>query len=365
MDGRNSSGARISLLNDDSSSSSSEERPGADRRAPTSLAHSRTSSFASTPVHSSPPTPQLVRSDSSDSATMQRTPSPITPINFGFDPHAVAHQKSVFDQRTYPTTAHASFFPPSLKDAASSYPQIGQHSSSAAPTFAYAAAAPAVSMAAARAALYPPSQQADPATSQQPQQQSSAPTKQSGKKNQYPCPLAKEYSCSHFFTTSGHAARHAKKHTGKKDAFCPECNKAFTRKDNMEQHRRTHQNGRNASKSSSENSSSATNKRQKTSSSSQSKRSKPPPLQASTSIIDPSLPISPASSYGYSDAGLAISGLAQNAPQVYPPELLGQAAFASSSPYPLGPYYDSLSGLDKLAMAASGEGPRQGNIGTF
>nr|POE74782.1 transcription factor sp3 [Quercus suber] len=69
------------------------------------------------------------------------------------------------------------------------------------------------------------------------------------KKNQYPCPMAKQFGCTDYFTTSGHAARHAKKHTGKKDAFCPECNKAFTRKDNMEQHRRTHQNGRGASRS--------------------------------------------------------------------------------------------------------------------
>jgi uncharacterized Zn-finger protein len=68
------------------------------------------------------------------------------------------------------------------------------------------------------------------------------------KKNQYPCPLSKQFNCADYFTTSGHAARHAKKHTGKKDAFCPECNKAFTRKDNMEQHRRTHQNGRGASR---------------------------------------------------------------------------------------------------------------------
>jgi uncharacterized Zn finger protein (UPF0148 family) len=61
--------------------------------------------------------------------------------------------------------------------------------------------------------------------------------------------MAKQVGCSDFFTTSGHAARHAKKHTGKKDAFCPECNKAFTRKDNMEQHRRTHQHGRGSSRS--------------------------------------------------------------------------------------------------------------------
>ncbi|KAK1058288.1 hypothetical protein LTR74_013489 [Friedmanniomyces endolithicus] len=73
--------------------------------------------------------------------------------------------------------------------------------------------------------------------------------KSHAKKNQYPCPLAKQIGCNDFFTTSGHAARHAKKHTGKKDAFCPECKKAFTRKDNMEQHRRTHQNGRGAPRS--------------------------------------------------------------------------------------------------------------------
>ncbi|KAF2401367.1 hypothetical protein EJ06DRAFT_529504 [Trichodelitschia bisporula] len=64
------------------------------------------------------------------------------------------------------------------------------------------------------------------------------------KRTQFPCPLAREYNCHDHFTTSGHAARHAKRHTGKKDAICPECGKGFTRKDNMEQHRRTHQNGR-------------------------------------------------------------------------------------------------------------------------
>lgn len=70
----------------------------------------------------------------------------------------------------------------------------------------------------------------------------------STKKNSYPCPVAKQFNCNEFFTTSGHAARHAKKHTGKKDAICPECGKAFTRKDNMEQHRRTHNGNRSNSK---------------------------------------------------------------------------------------------------------------------
>ncbi|CAG7950126.1 unnamed protein product [Penicillium salamii] len=61
-----------------------------------------------------------------------------------------------------------------------------------------------------------------------------------GRKNKYPCPYAASHGCSATFTTSGHAARHGKKHTGEKSVHCPICNKAFTRKDNMKQHIRTH-----------------------------------------------------------------------------------------------------------------------------
>lgn len=61
-----------------------------------------------------------------------------------------------------------------------------------------------------------------------------------GRKNKYPCPYAASHGCSATFTTSGHASRHGKKHTGEKNVHCPICNKAFTRKDNMKQHIRTH-----------------------------------------------------------------------------------------------------------------------------
>lgn len=61
-----------------------------------------------------------------------------------------------------------------------------------------------------------------------------------GQKNKYPCPYAASHGCAATFTTSGHAARHGKKHTGEKSVHCPICNKAFTRKDNMKQHIRTH-----------------------------------------------------------------------------------------------------------------------------
>lgn len=61
-----------------------------------------------------------------------------------------------------------------------------------------------------------------------------------GRKNKYPCPYTASHGCTATFTTSGHAARHGKKHTGEKSVHCPICNKAFTRKDNMKQHIRTH-----------------------------------------------------------------------------------------------------------------------------
>ncbi|KAI5279454.1 hypothetical protein KEM54_004176, partial [Ascosphaera aggregata] len=63
------------------------------------------------------------------------------------------------------------------------------------------------------------------------------------KRNKYPCPFAQSHGCSATFTTSGHAARHGKKHTGEKGVSCPTCGKAFTRKDNMKQHIRTHRGG--------------------------------------------------------------------------------------------------------------------------
>lgn len=62
-------------------------------------------------------------------------------------------------------------------------------------------------------------------------------------KKKYACPHAKTAGCKDTFTTSGHAARHGKKHTGEKNVACPTCGKTFTRKDNMKQHERTHKAG--------------------------------------------------------------------------------------------------------------------------
>ncbi|KAL8704819.1 MAG: hypothetical protein Q9201_002051 [Fulgogasparrea decipioides] len=72
------------------------------------------------------------------------------------------------------------------------------------------------------------------------QTSSTSPTEPKPAKKKFPCPHAARYNCSDTFTTSGHAARHGKKHTGEKSVVCPTCSKAFTRKDNMKQHERTH-----------------------------------------------------------------------------------------------------------------------------
>ncbi|EPS32174.1 hypothetical protein POX_d05661 [Penicillium oxalicum] len=86
----------------------------------------------------------------------------------------------------------------------------------------------------------PPEILNDPSTETQSPRSQSESSRGTGRKNKYPCPYARSHGCTSTFTTSGHAARHGKKHTGEKSVHCPICNKAFTRKDNMKQHIRTH-----------------------------------------------------------------------------------------------------------------------------
>ncbi|EMD01079.1 hypothetical protein BAUCODRAFT_21037 [Baudoinia panamericana UAMH 10762] len=255
MDGRNSSGRKISLLNDRSDVAAA--YPPKFQLA-SLLAHSRasSSSCASTPSLS-PQTPQLVRSSSSDSRGFS-TPSPLTPSYASFE-HAVAthHQHHHHHQLPGKAQQHQSQY----YIYSNHYSKMDDHNASMYPPLPDATGAlssaypmPQMPQQIAPTPIMPqqPTQRSSNSPASEPSHISNASNvsnaKPSGKKNQYPCPMAKQYNCNDFFTTSGHAARHAKKHTGKKDAFCPECNKAFTRKDNMEQHRRTHQNGRGASR---------------------------------------------------------------------------------------------------------------------
>jgi hypothetical protein len=370
MDGRNSTGSKVSLLND--SSDVAPLATKAHHQLPSlaaahyhshhhqqhhshfqqhhhhhsSRAHSRASSRTSTPSLS-PQTPPLVRSDSSDSRTFG-SPSPLTPAH-----HYSSHDRQQQDrQQQYFIVQHR--YGKMDDPAMSMYPPPDASNLAMPSAYALPAQLPVQ--------VAPPVQQ--PMQNMQPMQQqyrasaspSSEPSRVSTvsaasngarpaapKKNQYPCPLSKQFNCADYFTTSGHAARHAKKHTGKKDAFCPECNKAFTRKDNMEQHRRTHQSGRNAAKGAERDVKKAKH---------QAKRPKPAPLQSSTmpslsqlSMVDPSLPLSP--------SGFAMAPAVQSSDSFleFPPS----SRYPDPAAYSYNPAPAQYGGLDALAIAASGE----------
>ncbi|KAF2761700.1 hypothetical protein EJ05DRAFT_182500 [Pseudovirgaria hyperparasitica] len=277
MDAKDSNGRRISLLNADdttlpnrqsfantrhSSYSSQGSAQSYQQYTLSSSSVTRLSSFQSgySSPCSSPQTPSLVRSRSSDSTADMQTPSPITP-EFGYLDSLNAHPQAYSDSTAYFNKDLPQYIPQQPPTLSQTYMQ---------------------------------STPAQPAYYAQPPAENKSAPAQKSKKNQYPCPVAKQYNCSDHFTTSGHAARHAKKHTGKKDAMCPECNKAFTRKDNMEQHRRTHLNGRSTTKGTA-----VEDRSRKVVKQQNMKRPKPAPLQAAQPVqqvvVDPALPQLPIS----------------------------------------------------------------------
>lgn len=267
MDGKNCTGRKISLLNDSSDvgplfaakaqhhtlpplTGHHHTHPSLPRFT-TLESHSRASSCSSSPSLS-PQTPHLVRSSSSDSRSYA-TPSPLTPSsNHSFHDHFGHHhaqqQQHAQHPQQYYIYSQRSGKMDDLNGGLYPVPDASIGMPAAYPMPAQIPAQMQVMQPQPAQQLY----RTSTSPSSEPSRVSTVSASSANnrgaapKKNQYPCPLAKQFNCNDYFTTSGHAARHAKKHTGKKDAFCPECNKAFTRKDNMEQHRRTHQTGRGA-----------------------------------------------------------------------------------------------------------------------
>jgi len=318
MDGKNSSGRRVSLLNDGPEAPTLVRLPSI-----TPSLRSHTSSYTSSPI-GSPAIPRLVRSDSSDSVTMQ-TPSPITPEFAPFDGQMPGMSSPYNAQQQYFDMPHNGMSHNGLP-----------HTDMKSENFEYQQ--PHILGPMFNQQTYYRPQMSEQHIAAPPP----APVNARPKKNSYPCPMAKQYGCSDYFTTSGHAARHAKKHTGRKDAFCPECNKAFTRKDNMEQHRRTHQTGRNA-----KNGSDSGVKKTKPAP----KRPRPSPIQSSApvpaaDIYDPALSMSPDSTAAFMAPAVQHADLSPRQP-MYP----DPTHYSMSHGYSIG----SSSGLDVLAVAASGE----------
>ena len=255
MDEKRSREGIISILNDDDSPSfyvrrKEEAQQYKSLERPTILRQpqyaGRISSISSI---SSPP---LLRFDSSSSskstASMNSSPSPSTPAYLLQDGMPMFHDLNTLstllpfptgitpfmEQQSLVTPGYLSRQLPDLSQKqmpilAPQYPIIPLSHSSA--SSIEQSSLPSLSSENSAATpsnpqLSPP---IDPATNP-------APTK----KNKYPCPYAASHNCDATFTTSGHAARHGKKHTGEKGVRCPTCDKAFTRKDNMKQHQRTH-----------------------------------------------------------------------------------------------------------------------------
>lgn len=214
---------------------------------------------------SSTGTPPLLRFDShsskSSSSSMDSTPSPITPAYNYNDTLSGPYDtllRNDLSQAYLPTptnitpfleqqmmivpatSAQLSTFEPKVIAPMATYPSItipqADFQQLPTPTLSNQESVSSVSSSTTQSKTSPTSNNSNQPT---------------GKKNKYPCPYASSHNCLATFTTSGHAARHGKKHTGEKGVHCPICNKAFTRKDNMKQHERTHKNQ--ASKSLDEN----------------------------------------------------------------------------------------------------------------
>ncbi|MCJ1235691.1 hypothetical protein MMC14_003662 [Varicellaria rhodocarpa] len=262
----NASGRKVSLLND--------TPPSTYFSYPRPNSHSRKSSYSTqmsrddsdspqnsrlaSPTFSPKSAPQLVRFNSSSSQGTLQTPSPMTP-NYAFEP--LEQTKTVSPREPYyrPNAPYYAPMPHAHEFVSQPYYNLPlRQNGDLAMDEMYASLEPSIQTQSSYANIDIPtpaspqsilqtSNTAIPRAAQVAPSENLTNSNKLPTKKKYPCPHAKAYSCTDTFTTSGHAARHGKKHTGEKNILCPTCNKAFTRKDNMKQHERTHKSGQDSS----------------------------------------------------------------------------------------------------------------------
>lgn len=203
MHAHNSSGQKISLLNDEPST----QRRATFQRPVYGSPDMMRCNSAFSERSSAPRTPDLLRADSYDSQMTNDAASPITPsyeVNGPQSYPAPPHHYQVLDRlpnyeySDKQRPAHAMY----TDDRQSSYPDPNR---------------------------YEEEQQAHLSSSE-------------GSAKRYPCRFKELHGCEKTFTTSGHASRHSKIHTAEKAVHCSfeGCMKKFTRADNMKQHLETH-----------------------------------------------------------------------------------------------------------------------------
>jgi len=213
MNAKNSSGERVSLLNDETSATNQSSKPvfrspfagyATYDLPPMVPSYSNTSHSS----HSSPRTPGLSRADSYDSQNTHDPLSPITPLPaMDFERHSQypepGYKESQYElRRSFDDHRLHQYQMPPMRpsyDRQTSYPELYDSDS-----------------------------------------YHGSPSDRGTKR--YPCRYRDSHGCEKTFTTSGHASRHSKIHTAEKGVSCtfPGCQKKFTRADNMKQHLETH-----------------------------------------------------------------------------------------------------------------------------
>lgn len=220
MNARDSSGRKVSLLNDEPTSQNARLNKLPYRSPPSQheyqhmiRSHSNTSEL-SDPV--SPSTPALVRADSFDSQHTYDPRSPVTPVflnDFG--------RNTSYTSAGYKDQAHFDY-----RERMNNFEEYSSNG-------AYQLVRP--SYIDSSSSSYAESQMYDEDSYQ------NGSLSERGLKR-YPCRFRESMGCEKTFTTSGHASRHSKIHTAEKGVSCswPGCQKKFTRADNMKQHLETH-----------------------------------------------------------------------------------------------------------------------------
>jgi hypothetical protein len=220
MHARDSSGKQVSLLNDESAPLQS-SRPvfrNPECATHTSMVRSHSNSSGISTA-SSPRTPGLLRSDSYDSQTTNDPVSPITPVFLTDYERQQSYTSAGFFKGTAPQYQQqervAYEYP---------YPANQHYSMSMRPQFADS-----------RTSSY-----AEPQTYDEDPYGNHNASERGTKR--YSCRFRDSHHCEKTFTTSGHASRHSKIHTAEKAVHCTyqNCQKKFTRADNMKQHLETH-----------------------------------------------------------------------------------------------------------------------------
>ncbi len=335
-----------------------------------------------TPIPSTPPPLRLNSTSSKASSSTMDSPSPKTPV-YHYDPQLITPYDPMLRQEV------SGYLP-----SPSTITPLMDTMMAAAPTQEPMLAYQTKSMNNAMPTNYPglpisptdgqqvPTPSSSKSNSHS--QSSNAAANAPAKKSKYPCPYASSHHCTATFTTSGHAARHGKKHTGEKGVHCPVCNKAFTRKDNMKQHERTHKGSASGS-----NSDDTTYKRSKAAIAKDAARAKKATSDVNQSSsnaglihsplsevasIDPSVigtPLAPGEHTHFNDVPRAGNDETSRNVSAYPP-LGDEPAFSTLSQLDRtagtaldnaqAPMQRAYSDLDTLALAAAYDPYSQGNV---